>query len=161
MKKKSLFSRYLLFNPFIKGCIEWAILAACGLCCMLTNFGIIALFPVMQITGGVVIIASLLFHLACEITHKQAHSDSKNITKIVTTGIYSVIRHPLYLSLIFINIGISLAFGSWVVIILAVVLSISPVATIFSEEEYLLAKFPQKYGMYMKQTRWRLLPGIF
>jgi protein-S-isoprenylcysteine O-methyltransferase Ste14 len=161
MNKKSVFSRYLLFNPLIKGWIEWMLLAACGLCCVMTNFGIMPMFPVIQIAGGAVIILSFLFHFACEITHKQAHRDSKNITKIVTTGIYSVIRHPIYLSLILINIGIALAFGSWVVLILAALLSISPVAAIFKEEEYLLANFPREYGVYMKQTRWRLLPGIF
>jgi protein-S-isoprenylcysteine O-methyltransferase Ste14 len=161
MKEKSVFTRYLLINPCIKGSIEWVILAACGIFCMIMNFGIIRLFPFTQIAGAIIIIAALSFHLACEITHKQAHKEANKITKLATTGIYSVIRHPIYLSLIIINIGIALAFGSWIILILAAILSISPVATIFKEEKYLLTKFPEEYGMYMKQTKWRLLPGIF
>jgi protein-S-isoprenylcysteine O-methyltransferase Ste14 len=127
----------------------------------MTDFGIVPMFPIIQIAGGAVIMVSLLFHFACEITYKQAHKDLKNITKIVITGIYSVIRHPIYLSLKLINIGIALAFGSWILLILAAIRSIFPVATIFKEEGYLLVKFPQEYGLYVKVTRWRLLPGVF
>jgi len=42
--------------------------------------------------------------------HKQAHSKAEDIEKIVTIGIYSKIRHPGYLGLILMYLGVALLF---------------------------------------------------
>ncbi|MBW8004049.1 MAG: isoprenylcysteine carboxylmethyltransferase family protein [Planctomycetes bacterium] len=83
------------------------------------------------------------------------------MTHIVTTGIYSKIRHPLYLSLIFINLGIGLAFRVIWTLIIAVVTGVLAIMTALKEEEFLLKEFPEEYSQYKKDVQWRLLPHIF
>ena len=161
MKQKTRFERYLLMNPLIKGFIEWGIIVAIGILSIRVNIGLIPLFPIINIFGFIIIAFGFILHIICEKTHKQAHVVSEKIINIVTNGIYSIIRHPIYLTLIIINIGIALVFNSWLALIVSVFISILPVLTIFREEEYLTTKFPHEYGEYMKSVKWRLIPGIF
>jgi protein-S-isoprenylcysteine O-methyltransferase Ste14 len=92
---------------------------------------------------------------------KQAHNKSSEIKNIVTNGIYSRLRHPIYLSLIIMNIGIALAFNSWISLFFAIIFALSWILTALEEEKYLLNKFGGEYEEYMKNVRWRLIPGIF
>ena len=102
-----------------------------------------------------------MFHWWTEKEHKQAHERSKDIDKIVTSGVYAKIRHPLYLSIIFMNIGIALAFGIMVTFILALLSIIHWVLTALKEEKVLIEQFPTEYAGYKQQVRWRMVPGIF
>jgi protein-S-isoprenylcysteine O-methyltransferase Ste14 len=43
--------------------------------------------------------------------HRQAHQEKKNINTLVTTGIYSKIRHPGYVAYIISYLGTLLFFG--------------------------------------------------
>jgi protein-S-isoprenylcysteine O-methyltransferase Ste14 len=51
--------------------------------------------------------------------HRQAHERSEDIDTLVTSGVYAKIRHPLYLSIIILNIGIALSFGVFLTFIMA------------------------------------------
>jgi len=50
--------------------------------------------------GISLLILGSIIHGLSHKEHKQAHSKAEDIEKIVTTGIYSKIRHPGYLGLI-------------------------------------------------------------
>jgi len=120
-----------------------------------------SIFPISNIIGGFLILFSFLFHWWAEKDHKQAHEHTDNIDKIITSGVYSKIRHPLYLSLIIINIGIALSFGVLITLIIALLTVIHWVATSFKEEQILQIKFQDGYTQYKKSVRWRMIPGIF
>jgi len=94
-------------------------------------------------------------------THKEAHSKAENIEKIVTEGIYSKIRHPGYLGLILVYLGVALWFGNILPVILSIIFSVLLILTALKEEEYLLRKFGKEYEEYMKQVPWRFIPKVF
>lgn len=80
--------------------------------------------------------------------------------RLVTGGIYGVIRHPSYLGLLVLSLGWGLAFRSAVGVILAL-LTIPPVvARIRAEERLLYAHFGAEYAAYRARTA-RLVPGLY
>lgn len=76
--------------------------------------------------------------------------------KIVTTGVFSISRNPLYLGGIFFLAGISLAFDlPWVFILLVPSIVACHFILITPEERYLAAKFGEPYQIYMATVqRW-------
>jgi protein-S-isoprenylcysteine O-methyltransferase Ste14 len=80
--------------------------------------------------------------------------------RLVTTGIYRVIRHPSYLGLLVNSLGWALAFRSGVGLLLTM-LTIAPlVARIRAEERLLHSQFGGKYDAYRARTA-RLIPRIY
>ena len=80
--------------------------------------------------------------------------------KLVTTGIYAVVRHPSYLGLIVSTLGWVLAFRSLAGVLLTVILIPPILARIKSEEALLGTQFGDDYEAYRRRT-WRLLPGVY
>ena len=80
---------------------------------------------------------------------------------IVTTGVYSRIRHPLYLSMVVMNVGIALAFGVMVTFVIVLLTIIHWIITSLKEEEVLIQEFPDEYMRYKQAVRWRMIPGVF
>lgn len=80
--------------------------------------------------------------------------------KLVTSGVYGVIRHPSYLGLLVNSLGWSLAFRSAVGVLLTLLLIPLLLARISAEENLLSAEFGDEYGAYHSHT-WRLIPGIY
>jgi len=78
---------------------------------------------------------------------------------LVTRGLYSIIRHPLYLAIILLLAGINLmlsAFYSWIFFIInAYTLKIR----IDKEEEFMIKNFSE-YSNYMKWTK-KIIPFIW
>ena len=79
---------------------------------------------------------------------------------LVTTGIYATIRNPSYLGLILMLLGWGLVFRSGVGILLAVLILISLIPRMDSEEKLLLSQFGDEYEAYRKRT-WRLIPCVY
>jgi protein-S-isoprenylcysteine O-methyltransferase Ste14 len=80
--------------------------------------------------------------------------------QLVTTGIYSFIRHPSYLGLIVNSLGWALAFRSIVGLILTALMLIPLVARMRSEEALLISQFGGAYEAYRARTS-RLIPWIY
>ena len=79
--------------------------------------------------------------------------------ELVTDGVYSRIRHPIYLFNLFVSFGLAISSGSIVVLACALVGFIFVLRAIYIEEAYLSSKFDQ-YITYMKST-WRLVPHVY
>lgn len=77
-------------------------------------------------------------------------------SKIISTGIFSISRNPLYLGGVFILAGISLALNlPWVLTLLIPSLVACHYVLIAPEERYLAAKFGEQYRMYIATVhRW-------
>lgn len=161
MKNGNLIQTLLLSNPIHRGIIEYILLIGTGILGLFFSWSKLPFFPVLNIVGGFLIVSGFLFHIYAGKSHKQAHKKSADIVKIVNDGIFSKLRHPLYLSAIAINLGIALAFGVFLTLIIAIVSILHWVMTALKEEEFLLQKFGEEYRQYKMKVRWRFLPGIF
>lgn len=79
---------------------------------------------------------------------------------LVTSGVYSVIRHPSYLGLLVSSLGWGLAFRSGVGVLLTALLVPPLLARIDAEEELLRSPFGDEYNAYRARTR-RMIPGLY
>jgi len=80
--------------------------------------------------------------------------------RLVTSGIYGVIRHPSYLGLLVNSLGWALAFRSGIGVLLTVLLIPPLVARIQAEERLLRLQFGDAYDAYRRRTS-RLVPGVY
>jgi protein-S-isoprenylcysteine O-methyltransferase Ste14 len=161
MKGYNVLNKFFLSNPVYRGAIEKIILIVTGICGLIFSWKRFPVFPLSHLLGGILILIAYGFHWRVHKTHKQAHEIAQGIDSIVTTGSFSKIRHPLYLSLIVMNIGIALIFGVMITFILALLTIIHWILTELKEEEALIEKFPAEYTSYKQRVRWRMVPWIF
>jgi protein-S-isoprenylcysteine O-methyltransferase Ste14 len=80
--------------------------------------------------------------------------------KLVTTGVYGVIRHPSYLGLLVNSLGWGLAFRSGVGVLLTALIMLPLLARIRAEERMLRTQFGDEYDAYCARTS-RLVPGLY
>ena len=81
------------------------------------------------------------------------------VRKVKTDWLYSVVRHPMYLTDIILKIGMVLFMPYWfnaVVMVLAVGCYVWRAII----EERFLCQFPE-YREYMRKVRYRFIPGLF
>ena len=161
MKITHAFHVFFLSNPLHRGIVEKMILIGTGICGLVFPWKTCTLGPVSHMLGGILALLAYAFHRWTEQAHRQTHKKSQEIQNIVTTGVFSKIRHPLYLSLIAMNLGIALAFGVMMTFVFALLTIPHWVITASEEETALLKKFPDEYTKYMHEVRWRMIPGIF
>ncbi|MFP4562336.1 MAG: methyltransferase family protein [Spirochaetia bacterium] len=157
---QNYFKGYLLMNPGLRGLIEWGILFASGIVGVLVTFPRLPGFPVTAFAGGALFLGGLVFHMIAERVHAEAHKNTKVISRIVDTGMYGKIRHPLYASLIICNVGIGIGFGVYWTLGLALLFSVFSMLTAVEEERFLSRGLPE-YAEYMERVKWRMIPGVF
>ena len=157
---KNIFKAYLLMNPGLRGLIEWGILFASGIVGLFVPVPRMPGFPVTAFAGGALFLGGVVFHAIAERVHADAHKSTKVISRIVDTGMYGKIRHPLYASLVVCNVGIGIGFGVYWTFGLALLFSVFYMLTAREEEAYLCGGLPE-YAEYMKKVRWRMIPGVF
>jgi len=80
--------------------------------------------------------------------------------RLVTTGLYGIIRHPSYLGLFVLTLGWGLAFRSGVGVIIAGLMLVVLFARISAEERLLSDTFGAEYDAYRRRT-WRLVPYVY
>jgi protein-S-isoprenylcysteine O-methyltransferase Ste14 len=80
--------------------------------------------------------------------------------RVVSTGPYAVVRHPMYAAVTMIALATPMALGSWWAMIPAVGLVVVMTARIRNEER-LLAHELSGYREYMQKTSSRLIPGVW
>jgi protein-S-isoprenylcysteine O-methyltransferase Ste14 len=77
----------------------------------------------------------------------------------VTRGVYAYSRHPIYLSLVLIFLGASIASISWVFLIITVLMAVLITLSVADEELFCLQKYGDIYRVYMAKTpRWIGIP---
>ena len=81
--------------------------------------------------------------------------------ELITTGIYSYIRHPIYLGALLQYVSIGIAIGSLIVTSLAFICWwILTMDRVGLEERLLTEKFGEEYLEYMRQTK-KLIPFVY
>ncbi len=88
--------------------------------------------------------------------HGQPTDPGRRTTKVVTTGVFSASRNPLYLGGVCFLAGIALVVNlPWVLVLLLPALVACHYVLIAPEERYLAARFGEEYAMYAASVhRW-------
>ena len=155
---RSLTDRYLSAKPSVKLLIELigcSIIIAIGL---LFPNPKIPFRPFTNIFGFVLVVGGVWLHRSSHSVHKQVHQEVEKIEKLVTIGIYSKIRHPGYLGLILVYIGVPFVWGPVSLFIPAFLFSYPLYTGAKKEEELLRDKFGKEYEDYMKKVPWMFIP---
>lgn len=107
---------------------------------------------VLLLAGNYLCIVTLL-HLGRSI------SIMAEARRLVTSGPYAIVRHPLYFAEEIATIGIFLQFRSWEAAVILALHFAFQIRRMLNEERILLETFPE-YAGYMGKTA-RLIPGIW
>lgn len=81
-------------------------------------------------------------------------------TELVTTGIYSLVRHPLYASLIYLSWGIFLKHPALDLLIMTLICSVLFYLTARHDEKECIIYFGDSYLSYMKRSK-MFIPYLF
>ena len=79
--------------------------------------------------------------------------------RLVISGPYRFIRHPMYLSLLLYLVPLLINFFSWLRLAILLVFVTNMIIKIYFEERHLKSKFPE-YAEYARRT-YRVLPYIY
>ena len=80
--------------------------------------------------------------------------------KLVQTGIYGLIRHPIYLRALLVAVGFPLLFRSWLVFLFLALAIVFVAARIRQEEKMLAEEFGPEFEAYRRRA-WRLVPYVY
>jgi len=100
--------------------------------------------------GLVMFLFGLVVQLTVLYTFRKAKPD-----RPFTTGPYRYSRHPLYLGLFLMIIGISIMSLSWLFLLIVIILAIPLLIAAQAEERFCLKTYGKEYQEYMERTpRW-------
>lgn len=91
--------------------------------------------------------------------HKEVAVQPEKITSVVREGIFSKIRHPIYLGFILMNWGVFAVVFSWPFLTLSVMFTVIWYLEARAEEKVLCKRFPREYGKYQKKIP-MILPNL-
>lgn len=116
----------------------------------------------ISLLGDVIIILSFLGIFWVLRTNSWAASNVRVEAgqKVVDTGPYAYVRHPMYAGAIWLFVGIPLALGSWRAVGLVIVV-LPVLAWRLLDEERILARDLAGYRDYMQRVRYRLFPYLW
>ncbi len=116
----------------------------------------------------VVITASALFLLAyllyAEVMRENAYL-SRTIQvqegqTVVDTGLYGLVRHPMYMATILLFLMMPLILGSWYALLVFAVYPAIIIVRLKDEEELLTRELPG-YAEYKKKVKYRIIPFLW
>ena len=80
--------------------------------------------------------------------------------KVIDTGLYGVVRHPMYMSTLILFLALPLVLGS--VLSMCIMLFYIPIIIMrIKNEEQVLREGLEGYADYMKKVKYRIIPFIW
>lgn len=120
-----------------------------------------ASWPVVIVGNLLVAVGYLLVFLVLrENSFASSTIEVASDQRVISTGPYALVRHPMYAGALLMFLGIPLALGSWWGLLPGVALAAGLVARLQDEEAYLVRNLPG-YEAYRNAVRWRLVPGVW
>ena len=110
-----------------------------------------------QVAGGIFILLGLILLVIAGGLFKQAGTDLvpfKNVSALVTTGVYRVTRNPMYLGMTAVLLGTAITVGAVTALLIpAVFMIIIQFRFILPEEVMLRRIFPEDFPAYCSRVR--------
>ncbi len=119
--------------------------------------------PVLLVIAANVIVLSgyiFVFFVLRENSYASRIIEVEKGQKVITTGPYAIVRHPMYLGVLLMYLFTPLALGSYWALIFFLPLLPLIVFRLLNEEEVLLREL-MGYEEYCGKTRYRLFPFIW
>lgn len=112
--------------------------------------------------GDTLILAGfyLVFLVFRENTFAASTIEVAGDQRVISTGPYAIVRHPMYAGGLLFMAATPLALGSWWGFVPFVVVVAVIVWRLMDEERLLRERLPG-YAAYCMKVKWRLLPGVF
>ena len=112
--------------------------------------------------AGLAVAAALIFWTVSTNTFlsRQARIQDDRGQVVVTSGPYRYVRHPMYLGIRVLFLGLAPALGSWYAWIPSLVIDVLFVVRTGKEDKMLREELPG-YHDYAQRVRFRLLPGLW
>jgi protein-S-isoprenylcysteine O-methyltransferase Ste14 len=103
---------------------------------------------------------TVVFLVFRENSHASAVVEVSPGQRLVTSGPYRHVRHPMYAGALLLLVATPPALGSLAGLVPVAALAAVLVLRLLDEERLLLAELPG-YGAYRREVRWRLVPGVW
>ncbi|TET27456.1 MAG: isoprenylcysteine carboxylmethyltransferase family protein [Candidatus Heimdallarchaeota archaeon] len=122
-------------------------------------------FPIpwwIEIIGMVVMTSGWIIMIVAQIQNAYASKilDINKDQKLIDTGLYSKVRHPLYSGFCFWIIGLPLSLGSVVALAGSITAILTLIIRIKFEEDMLISGM-EGYEEYRQRVKYKLIPGIY
>jgi protein-S-isoprenylcysteine O-methyltransferase Ste14 len=122
-------------------------------------------FPIwVEITGGVILLFSSFFFFRSyrdnSFLSPLVRVQPERQQKVISTGVYGFVRHPMYLAGVLLFFGTPMLLGSVYGILFGIVFTLMMMGRIIGEEK-LLAKELDGYGEYKLKVKYRLIPFVW
>ena len=118
-------------------------------------------FPASVIFTVVFLAAYALYaEVLRENTYLSRTIEVQENQKVIDTGLYGIVRHPMYMATVLLFLAMPLVLGS-VVSFLIMLCYIPIIVKRILNEEQVLTKELRGYGSYMKKVKHRLIPFIW
>ncbi len=133
------------------------VIAGLGFC-----FGWLALPSWASIAAAIILLLAyaLYAEVLRENTYLSRTVEVQEDQHVIDSGLYGIVRHPMYSVTIILFLAIPLVLGSPVSFVLFLTYPLILAKRIRNEEEVLKAELPG-YSDYMKKVRYRLFPSIW
>jgi protein-S-isoprenylcysteine O-methyltransferase Ste14 len=118
--------------------------------------------PAVAMAGDVAMALGWLaiYFVFRENTYTSATIEMAADQKVISTGPYAIVRHPMYAGALPMLLGIPVALGSWWGVLAFLVITPALIWRIFDEERF-LAKNLAGYAAYKQKVRYRLIPHFW
>lgn len=114
---------------------------------------------IMGIVLGIAGFATVLMSYRALGRNFRVYAAPRRSGTLVTSGIYSKVRHPMYIGVILMFLGYLLFFGSLFSVPLWLAFSVLYIVKSMKEEQILANRFPD-YDDYRKRT-WKFIPYVY
>lgn len=132
-------------------------------CALDYHFGWSPVPTAVVLLGDVLVALGLLMNLLVFRANSFGGSTIETVEeqKVISTGPYALVRHPMYVGVLIMVAGIPLALGSWWGLVVILALDIPILMWRILDEERLLKKELSGYTEYTQQVHYRLVPYVW
>jgi protein-S-isoprenylcysteine O-methyltransferase Ste14 len=119
--------------------------------------------PLYMVIAGDILVALgffIVFLALRENTFAAATIEVFTDQKVITTGPYGIVRHPMYIGGLIMLLGTPLALGSWWGLLIFIPITLIIILRLLEEEKFLLKNLPG-YKEYCQKIRYRLIPSLW
>ncbi|MBR2486305.1 MAG: isoprenylcysteine carboxylmethyltransferase family protein [Paludibacteraceae bacterium] len=125
-------------------------------------------FAWSQVPVWVVVTASVSFLIGyilyAEVLRENAYLsrtiEVQDDQQLIDTGLYGIVRHPMYTATLLMFLSMPLILGSWWALALFAIYPLLIIKRIRNEEQVLTSGL-EGYADYQQRVRWRLIPWVW